>query len=1014
MSDFNQGGALQHNPQKHLYTGGNDPLLPALLQAIEHADEIEISVSFIQRSGLNLLFDALYIALNNDTSLKLLTSDYLGYTCPQALKALISLHSLGAELRVFETKPQDSFHMKSYIFTKTKGEDGQIYEGSAFVGSNNISKVALTSGLEWAFRHDYLPVSPITKDDAFFEFKRAFEAVFNHPQVTNLTEQWIDEYQKRRVKPEFRTISADANEEPLGIITPRPEQQAALEMLTQTRAKGYKRGLVVLATGMGKTWLAALDAQQVKAKKILFVAHRDEILMQATKTFTQLLGCTVGFYNAKHKSTESDCLFASVQTLGKVTNLANFSAAHFDYIIIDEFHHASSKMYRNVLSYFTPQFLLGLTATPERTDQADILGLCDNNLVYERNMVQGIDAKTLAPFHYYGIWDESVDYTAIPWRNGKFDPKSIDNHFATEQRAKHALQHYNKLAQTRTLAFCISRVHADHMAEYFNQAGIRAASVHGDSKVKRCEALAQLESGKLQVIFSVDLFNEGIDIPSIDTVMMLRPSESKILFLQQLGRGLRRCPDKTHLVVMDFIGNHHSFLNKPYALLGAHSPKELETKLKHNEQNSTLPDDCFINYDLAITDFWQKLAKAQRTTALEDYQNLAELLGHGPSASEFFHEYGDIKKAKQQGSWFELVANAGLSKTITSHWLAPFQAFLHKGVEQTPMTKCFKAILLEAFVALDGVSNPPSLKVLADKSYDVLMHYPQLRALDIAQKDQSKTKGSAAWFKYWLINPINAFTDIAKSVHKRKDHHWFVVEQPANTSIEDALFKLNIEVNEQDVAQLYDCILELSQYRLANYLKSKSEKLVEFEQQQTSSASHQEVEGKNDSSICAELTAGDSTPPRESLADEADIIQLPYFPNLKIACGHFKTGDTSDMTTLPAPDGCGKVDPQKHFLAHASGNSMNGGKHPILDGDLLLLERITSDNAGSITNTTIAIERFDSAGDEQFLLRDVQKQINAQGEITYLLVARNPEYAVMEASDEFVTFARLREVVMTY
>ncbi|KZW98399.1 DEAD/DEAH box helicase [Pseudoalteromonas luteoviolacea] len=1011
MNSFNQGRTLQLNTQKQLYTGGEDPLLPALLHAIEHADEIEISVSFIQRSGLNLLFDALYTALNNDTSLKLLTSDYLGFTCPQALKELMSLQSLGAELRVFETKPRDSFHMKSYIFTKTKGGDGQIYEGCAFVGSNNISKMALTTGLEWTFRHDYLPVSSNTNDDAFFEFKRAFDAVFNGPQVTILSSQWIDDYQKRRVKPDFRAVGAETNEKVPEAIIPRPEQQAALEKLTQTRAKGYKRGLVVLATGMGKTWLAALDAQQLKAKKVLFVAHRDEILTQAAKTFTQLLGCKADFYNAKCKNIESDCLFASVQTLGKVTNLTKFSAAHFDYIIIDEFHHASSKMYRNVLSYFTPQFLLGLTATPERTDQANILGLCDNNLVYERNMVQGIDAKTLAPFHYYGIWDESVDYTAIPWRNGKFDPKSLDNHFATEQRAKHALQHYHKLAQTRTLAFCISRVHADHMAEYFNQAGVCAATVHGDSKVKRCEALAQLESGKLQVIFSVDLFNEGTDIPSIDTVMMLRPSESKILFLQQLGRGLRKHTDKTHLVVMDFIGNHHSFLNKPYALLGAHSPKELATKLKHNEQNSTLPDGCFINYDLAITDFWQKLAKAQRTTALEDYQNLAELLGHGPSASEFFHEYGDIKKAKQQGSWFELVANAGLSKNITSHWLTPFQAFLHKGVEQTPMTKCFKAILLEAFVALDGGSNPPSLKALADKSYDVLMHYPQLRALDIAEKDQSKTKGSAAWFKYWLINPINAFTDIAKPEHKRKDHHWFVIEQLANTPIEDALFKLNIEVNEQDVAQLYDCILELSQYRLANYLKSKSEKLAEFEQQQANSASHQEVEDKSDGSKGDELTAVGSISTHENSADEVnhpDVVQLLYFPNLKIACGHFKTGDTNDMTTMPAPDGCGKVDPQKHFLAHASGNSMNGGKHPILDGDLLLLERITPDNAGSITNTTIAIERFDSAGDEQFLLRDVQKQINAQGEVTYLLVARNPEYAVMEASDEFVTFARLK------
>ncbi|PCK30187.1 DEAD/DEAH box helicase family protein [Pseudoalteromonas piscicida] len=992
MSSNNQGGKLALCTKKQLYTGGDDPLLPALLNAIEQADEIEITVSFIQRSGLDLLFDALYDALIKGTTLKLLTSDYLDFTCPFALKELMTLQTLGADLRVYETRGNESFHMKSYIFTKTKGENGQVYEGSAFIGSNNISAVALTQGLEWCYRHDFATGHDDNNKVTFLQFRAAFTSLFTHPQVICLSYQWIQHYQKRRNKPQFKTVSNDVSDIVIEPITPRPEQQEALEKLNSSRAQGYKRGLVVLATGMGKTWLAAFDVQQVGAKKVLFVAHREEILKQAAKTFTRLLDCTAGFYTGKQKQSDANFLFASVQSIGKAESLKQFTADYFDYIVVDEFHHASSKLYRNLLSYFEPKFLLGLTATPERTDQADILSLCDNNLVYERNLVQGIDAKTLVPFHYYGIWDESVDYTAIPWRNGKFDPTSLSNQFATERRAKHALQHWKRLAQTRTLAFCISTAHADYMASYFNKSGITAASVHGKSSIKRSEALAHLASEKLQIIFSVDLFNEGTDLPTIDTVMMLRPSESKVLFLQQLGRGLRTHQQKTHLVVLDFIGNHHCFLNKPYALFGAHSPRDLVAKLTPDNQLFQLPEGCFVNYDLEITDFWQQLAKAQRTTALDDYQNLTEQLGHAPDACEFFHEYGDFKKVKLYGSWFELVVKAKSDEGLSAEWLEPYKLFLKESVEVTNMTKCFKAVLLEAFVQLDGITSPPTLRALADRSYDVLMHYPQLRKLDIAEKDRSKTKGSKAWFNYWFENPINAFTEAKKTAHKRKTHHWFSIEQAANQPVEEAQFKLNLTVKTQDIEQLYDCILELSRYRLARYLHTKRDTLTEIES-------------------TLEAADGMMLSNKQHIDNVENVVQLPYFPNLKIACGHFKTGDSSEMSFMEAPLGCGKVDPEKHFLAHASGNSMNGGKHPILDGDLLLLERITASNAGSITNTTIAIEHFDTAGDEQFLLRDVKKQIDAQGAVTYLLVARNPEYAVMEANDEFVTFARLREVL---
>ena len=755
-----------------LTTGQSNPLLPQLLHAINHASEIEITVSFIQPSGLALIFDALHEALERGANLKLLTSDYLHITDPRALEQLLSLP--GGELRVYQCKPNDGFHMKAYIFLRNEQQ-----EGCAFVGSNNLSKQALTSAHEWALRYDLITGNEYLQKQ-FVLIRDAFDRIFHHEQTTALTLDWIQQYLARRDVPKVTHLAYAEPDEP---IHPRPDQEAALKALSDTRKKGYLRGLVVLATGMGKTWLSAFDAQQMQAKRVLFVAHREEILRQAQKTFAQLLSShSTGIYASKVRQGNADCLFASVQTLGKKEHLEQFDPYHFDYVVVDEFHHASAPTYRALLSYFKPKFMLGLTATPERSDQADILSLCDNNLVFERNLVHGIDHGALVPFHYYGIWDGNVDYTAIPWRNGKFDPDALEYQFASTRRAKHALETWNKYKQNRTLAFCISTKHADYMAAYFNQVGIASASVHSSSPLRRNQALSLLKTGNLQILFTVDLFNEGVDLPEIDTVMMLRPSESKIVFLQQLGRGLRLANDKSHLVVMDFIGNHHSFLLKPMALLGASTGKEILRKIR----SPNLPKGCYTNFDLEVTDFWRKLADQQRTTALEDLQHLEQQLGHRPTAVEFYHEYGDLKKAdRQYGSWFELVAvhEPEIQK------LEPYFNFLRQAIQTTSMTKCFKAITLQAFVELNGLRTPPSLKSLAEKSHELLHHYPDLAARDINAKVKEESGDSTKWFTYWKNNPIAAFTKEAKST-------------PAWFKIENDYFALNHPMSSADIEAL--------------------------------------------------------------------------------------------------------------------------------------------------------------------------------------------------------------------
>ena len=315
-----------------------------------------------------------------------------------------------------------------------------------------------------------------------------------------------------------------------------------------------------MATGLGKTILSALDVSNFEPSRMLFIAHREEILSQSFDTFKKFIkGKTFGYYQAQNKEINKNYLFASIQTIGKKSELEKFSKNDFDYIIIDEFHHAGAKSYKNLIEYFKPKFMLGLTATPNRSDNVDILQFLGNNLLYKKDLIDGINADLLCNFEYHGINDKHVDYTKITWRGKKFDETELDKNLNTDLRADYIFNSWKKLKQTRTLAFCSSIKQSDFMANFFLKQNIRAVSVHSKSKVNRSDAIAKLKTNEIDIIFSVDLFNEGIDIPAVDTILMIRPTESKIIFLQQFGRGLRKAEGKEVVKVIDFIGNHKSF-----------------------------------------------------------------------------------------------------------------------------------------------------------------------------------------------------------------------------------------------------------------------------------------------------------------------------------------------------------------------------------------------------------------------------------------------------------------------
>ncbi|RMD85355.1 MAG: HIT domain-containing protein, partial [Candidatus Dadabacteria bacterium] len=523
---------VAHAPHgRGLVAGGDDPLLEHLAAELVYAERFDMAVAFILPSGLELLAPYIEDLLARGGSLRVVTGDYLDATDPGALQRLLDVtepYRENVELRVFECGSDRTFHPKAYIVHRRAGR------GTAFVGSSNLTRTALASGVEWNYR-----VIDRRDRDGFESVAQEFERLLRHEATRPLTEAWIAAYRERRAAPSIVfPAGMDAGQEepatpPPDEFEPPPEphevQREALAALERTRSEGNRAGLVVLATGLGKTWLAAFDSHRPQFQKILFIAHREDILAQARATFRRIRPeARINLYGARHEHRAADVVLASIQMLSRRSRLASFGRREFDYVVVDEFHHAHAASYRRVIEYFEPAFLLGLTATPERSDGGDILALCQENLVYRCDLWEGIRRGLLSPFRYYGVPDD-VDYQNIPWRGHRFDEKQLTRHVATLARAENALEQYRKRAGKRTLAFCCSVRHADFMRDFFRAKGLRAASVHsGASSDPRALSLQRLAAGDIDVVFAVDMFNEGVDVPEIDTVMMLRPTESRL------------------------------------------------------------------------------------------------------------------------------------------------------------------------------------------------------------------------------------------------------------------------------------------------------------------------------------------------------------------------------------------------------------------------------------------------------------------------------------------------------
>jgi superfamily II DNA or RNA helicase/diadenosine tetraphosphate (Ap4A) HIT family hydrolase/HKD family nuclease len=683
-----------------LVKGTDDPLLPHLKQHLAGARSADLAVAFTLRSGLDLVQPYLQDLLDRGGSLRVLTGDYLGATDPDALLRLLDLEGR-VECRVYETAPVGdphafggSFHPKAYLFEHSDGS------GAAFIGSSNLSHTALTGGVEWNYK-----VLESRDRAGLAEIRAAFNELFRSSRTRPLTSAWIDAYRERRLAdPVQRQMAAVevAADPAMAIPEPHAIQVEALLALEATRTAGKRAGLVVLATGLGKTWLSAFDSRSFQ--RVLFIAHREEILGQALATFRTIRPHdSMGRYTGTERDPGASVLFASVQTLSRLEHLRRFAADEFDYLVVDEFHHAEARTYRKVIDYFKPTFLLGLTATPERSDGADLLALCEDNLVYRCELVKGIQKELLCPFRYFGVPD-TVDYKNIPWRNKKFDEDKLTEAVATQARAENTLQQYRKRAGSRTIAFCVSQRHSDFMRDFFVRNGITARSVHsGATSDPRAASLDALKEGRLSVLCAVDMFNEGVDVPELDTVMMLRPTESRIVWLQQFGRGLRKSSPDKKLTVIDYIGNHRSFMLKPQALFGLPSgDREVLNLLTRLEQGlEELPPGCEVTYELEVKNMFRELLR-RGDGAVElltrRYQDFTEMIGVRPTASEMYREgYNPRAMKAAHGSWLGFVRSQQglLAHEAEAH--EALRAFLD-ALETTEMSKSYKMLTLTAML----------------------------------------------------------------------------------------------------------------------------------------------------------------------------------------------------------------------------------------------------------------------------------------------------------------------------
>lgn len=626
-----------------------------ILAELHSADRIDVVMAFIRRSGIAPLLDALRTHCQSGRSLRVLTTTYTNSTEGSALD---QLQQLGADVRVSYDTTGTRLHAKSWLFHRESGFS------TAYIGSSNLTHSAQVTGLEWNVR-----VSGARNPDVVSKVAAVFESYWNSGDFVPFNS---DVFAEQTAADRGSAFALSPIE-----LRPEPFQERLLEQVALSRQQGHHRNLLVSATGTGKTVMAAVDYARLRERlpraRLLFVAHRKEILEQSLRTFRHALRShSFGeLWVDGRRPSLYEHVFASIQSLN-VTSLSAIDPAHFDIVIIDEFHHAAAQSYQALLAWITPVELLGLTATPERSDGLPILDLFDGRIAAELRLWDAIDQQRLSPFSYFGIHD-GLDLRQVPWRRGRgYDPEALTNLLtgndaAARLVAKELERRVDGLSRMRALGFCVSIDHARFMARVFNEVGINSTAVWGDTPAQeRQQALDDLSEKRINVLFSVDLFNEGVDLPLVDTLCLLRPTDSPTLFMQQLGRGLRKAHGKLHCTVLDFVGHHRTefrFDRRFRALLGG-SRSDLQRQIQggfpflpagcHMELDAVARDIVLQNLKQAIPSRWpRKVEELRAMAATRPQVSLADYLCETELEAE------DVYQGSK--SWSDMRSDAGLS-----------------------------------------------------------------------------------------------------------------------------------------------------------------------------------------------------------------------------------------------------------------------------------------------------------------------------------------------------------------
>lgn len=611
------------------YNSGSN-LLVELLQELQTCKRFYFAIAFITQSGLICLKECLKLLQEKNITGDILTTDYLYFNQPKALQELQQYPNLN--IRIYT---KENFHIKGYIF-----EQNDYY--TLIVGSNNLTQTALKANKEWSLKINSLANGALI-NNTLSQFQQMWQ------EALPLTDIWLKQYTDKyyslqKLKRQFATAQENISTN----VTPNKMQQEALKALAKLQQNNKHKALLISATGTGKTYLSAFAVKKANPKRLLFLAHREQILKQACKTFAKIIpDIQYGILSANHKDFHKPYLFATINMLNKEENLTQFTPTHFDYIIIDETHRAGANSYLKILNYFQPQFLLGMTATPERTDGFDIYQLFDHNIAYEIRLNQAMQENLLCPFHYFGITDITVDDQEI-------NDNSTFNDLTTDARVTHIInqsQYYGFSGERlRGLIFCSQIEEAQILSQKFNERGFNTIALSGkDSQETRTNAIHKLEqkerSTGLDYIFTVDIMNEGIDIPAINQIIMLRPTKSAIIFVQQLGRGLRKYPQKDYVVILDFIGNYQNNFMIPIALSGDTSYNKDNIRHYIAEGNRFIFGSSTIHFDkVARQKIYQAIdsAKLSDTALLKnEYLQLKQKLGKIPSIFDF-SQFGSI------------------------------------------------------------------------------------------------------------------------------------------------------------------------------------------------------------------------------------------------------------------------------------------------------------------------------------------------------------------------------------